>query len=144
MAFGAKKEEVSNKAVTSSTQSVLAKDLSIKGDISCSGLLRVEGHVEGSIKGNGEITISEGATLKAEVDGRKIIVLGKIEGNVKASESIELVSSAQVFGDITTDKISIEEGAVFTGKCITKQLPEKKEEFTAPETKKEENKFVQK
>jgi cytoskeletal protein CcmA (bactofilin family) len=142
MAFGVKKEEVP-KVVTSSTQSVFAKDLSVKGDVSCSGLLRVEGHVEGSIRGNGEITIAEGASLKAEVEGRKVVILGKVEGNIKAIEAVEIISSAQVFGDVTTDKILVEEGAVFTGKCITK-LPEKKEEFIKEEPKKEEGKFVQK
>jgi len=142
MAFGVKKAEVP-KVVTSSTQSVFAKDLSVKGDLNCSGLLRVEGHVEGSIRGNGEITIAEGASLKAEVEGRKVVILGKVEGNIKATEAVEIISSAQVFGDVTTDKILIEEGAVFTGKCITK-LPEKKEEFIKEEPRKEEGKFVQK
>lgn len=142
MAFGAKKVEVP-KVGTSSSQSVFAKDLSIKGDVNCPGLLRVEGHLEGSIRGSGEITISEGATLKADVEGKKIIVLGRVEGNIKATEAVEIVSSAQVFGDVTTDKILVEEGAVFTGKCVTKQ-PEKKEEIIKEEPKKEEGKFVQK
>ena len=142
MAFGIKKEELS-KVGTSSTQSVFAKDISIKGDVTCSGLLRVEGHVEGSIRGNGEITIAEGSSLKAEVEGRKVVILGKVEGNIKATEAVEIVSSAQVFGDVTTDQISIEEVAIFTGKCITKQ-PEKKEEFIKEEPKKEEEKFVHK
>jgi cytoskeletal protein CcmA (bactofilin family) len=142
MAFGAKKEETP-KVSTSSTQSVFAKDLTIKGDIDCSGLLRVEGTVEGSIRGKGEITIAEGSSLKADVEGRKVVILGKVEGNIKATEAVEIVSSAQVYGDVTTDKISIEEGAVFTGKCITKQ-PEKKQEFPKEEPKKEESTFVPK
>ncbi len=139
MAFGAKKETGNVRNTNTTDQSILAKDVTVKGDIICEGLLRIEGKVEGAIKGNGEITIAEGAELKADVEGRKVVVLGKIEGNIKAKESVEIISSAHVFGDITTDKISIEEGAIFTGKCITK-VPEK----TSTEPKKEEKKGVSK
>ncbi len=142
MAFGAKKETNTSRNANATDQSLLAKDVIVKGDIVCEGLLRIEGKVEGAIKGNGEITIAEKADLKADVNGRKIVILGNIEGNIKATESVELIASAHVFGDITTDKISIEEGAVFTGKCITK-VPEKtKPNFT--ETKKEDKKGVSK
>jgi len=136
MAFGSKRE-VSQTGINTSDQSVLAKDIVVKGDLICQGLLRIEGRVEGAIKGNGEITIAEGAELKADIEGRKIIVLGKVEGNIKAKESVEIIASAKVFGDITTDKISIEEGAVFTGKCITK-VPEKTEETSKKEELKKE------
>ena len=140
MAFGAKKETGTQRNINTTDQSVLAKDITVKGDIVCGGLLRIEGKIEGAIKGNGEITIAEGADLKADVEGRKIVVLGKVEGNIKAKESVELISSSHVFGDVTTDKISIEEGAIFTGKCITK-VPEKP---SSTEPKKEEKKGVSK
>ena len=143
MAFGTRKEAGTTRNVNTTDQSVLAKDVAVKGDVICEGLLRIEGRVEGSIKGNGEITIAESADLKADVEGRKVVVLGKVEGNIKAKESVELISSAHVFGDITTDKISIEEGAIFTGKCITK-VPEKEVEIAHTETKKEEKKGVSK
>ncbi|MGC8722190.1 MAG: bactofilin family protein [Caldisericaceae bacterium] len=139
MAFGTRKEET--KEFVSSSQSVFAKDLSIKGDIVCNGLLRIEGNIEGSVKGNGEITVAENATAKAEIEGRKVIVLGRIEGNVKAKESVDIVASGKVFGDVTTDKIAIEEGAVFTGKCITKS-PEPEKPVEAPATLKDDKKGV--
>ncbi len=141
MAFGARKEtNTAARNINTTDQSVLAKDVTVKGDIICEGLLRIEGKVEGAIKGNGEITIAENADLKADVEGRKIVIIGKVEGNIKAKENVELISSARIFGDITTDKISIEEGAVFTGKCTTK-APEKPK---PAETKKEDKKGVSK
>ncbi len=136
MAFGAKKETAARN-VNTSDQSILAKDVVIKGEVFCTGLLRVEGKIEGAIKGSGEITVAENADLKADIEGRKVIILGKVEGNIKATDSVELVSTAKVFGDITTDKISIEEGAVFTGKCVTK-APEKPK-FEEPSSKKDTN-----
>ncbi len=140
MAFGAKKEE--NKEIVSSTQSVFAKDLSVNGDITCDGLLRIEGHIEGSVRGNGEITIAEKATAKAEIEGRKIVVIGRVEGNIKAKESVDVVASAEIFGDITTEKIAIEEGAVFTGKCITKALVPEKPVASPSVPPKDEKKIV--
>jgi len=140
MAFGARKEE--SKEIVSSSQSVFAKDLSVKGDVICNGLLRIEGHVEGSIRGNGEITVAENALAKAEIEGRKVIVLGKVEGNIKAKESVDVVASGQVFGDVTTDKISIEEGAVFTGKCITKSPEPEKPVETPVISAKDDRKVV--
>jgi cytoskeletal protein CcmA (bactofilin family) len=133
MAFGTKKETTARN-VNTSDQSILAKDVVVKGEVFCTGLLRVEGKIEGSIKGSGEITVAESADLKADIEGRKVIILGKVEGNIKASESVELVATAKVFGDITTDKISIEEGAVFTGKCVTK-APEKPKPEESPSKK---------
>ena len=123
MAFGSSKKESVNTQV-SSNQSVLSQDLSVNGNILCSGLMRIEGKVEGSVKGKGEITVAESAQVKADIEAKKVIILGEVQGNIKALESVEIVASGKVYGDITTDKISIEEGAIFTGKCITKS-PEK-------------------
>ncbi len=123
MAFGSSKKE-SIRTQVSSNQSVFSQDLSVNGNILCSGLMRIEGKVEGSIKGKGEITIAESAEVKADIEAKKVVVLGEVRGNIKALESVEIVASGKVYGDIATDKISIEEGAIFTGKCITK-TPEK-------------------
>ena len=139
MAFGSSKKEGVRMQV-SSNQSVLSQDLSVNGNILCSGLMRIEGKVEGSIKGEGEITIAESAKVKADIEAKKVIVLGEVQGNIKALESVEIVSSGKVYGDITTDKISIEEGAIFTGKCITKS-PEK-EKPPLKETGKTQKKSV--
>lgn len=136
MAFGARKEE--GHPQISTTQSVFSKDLMVKGDVVCNGLLRIEGHVEGTVKGDGEVTVAEHSEVVGDVEGRKIIVLGAVRGNITARESVEVVASAEVNGDITTEKLSIEEGAVFNGKCITKV----KEEHKLEEPKKEEKKIV--
>lgn len=134
MAFGQRKEET--KVQVSTTQSVFAKDLSIKGDVFCTGLLRVEGKIEGSIKGSGEITIAENGEVIGDVEGRKVIILGKVKGNIFAKESLEIIASSEVTGDATTEKILIEEGAVFNGKINTKIKEEPKKEEPLKEEKK--------
>lgn len=118
MAFGRREEQ---KEVVSTTQTVIAKDLYIKGDVKCEGVMRIEGAIEGNISGNGEITIAEGGKVKGDIQGRKVIVIGRVEGNITAKESVEVLEHATVIGDITAEKISIEEGATIEGKCITKK-----------------------
>lgn len=133
MAFGQKKEEA--RPQVSTTQSVFAKDLSIKGDIICNGILRIEGHVEGTIKGDGEVTVAEHSEVVGDIEGRKVVVLGKVRGNIVAKEILEVIASSEVVGDVTTEKLSIEEGATFNGKIITKTKEEPKKEPLKEEKK---------
>lgn len=116
MPFGRREEEK-----VSTTQSVIAKDLLVKGDITCEGIMRIEGSIEGNILGNGEITVAETGRVKGDIKGRKVVVMGHIEGNITAKENVEVIEKAVVIGDIVADKISIEEGASVEGKFITKK-----------------------
>lgn len=95
----------------------IGKSVVIKGELSGSEDLYVDGHVEGSIslKDNG-LTIGPNGQVKASVESKVIVVQGKLEGNVQASDRVELRKSAIVTGDITTQRISIEEGAYLKGK----------------------------
>jgi len=95
----------------------IGKSVVIKGELSGSEDLYVDGHVEGSIslKGN-SLTVGPNGQVKASVEARGIVVQGKLEGNVQASDRVDLRKSAVVTGDITTQRISIEEGAYLKGK----------------------------
>jgi len=63
-----------------------------------------------------EVILSEAATIKGDVLARKIIVGGKVEGNIRASELVEIGSRGKVRGDIFTNNLSVTEGAEFNGK----------------------------
>jgi cytoskeletal protein CcmA (bactofilin family) len=95
----------------------IGKSVVIKGELSGSEDLYVDGQVEGSIslKGNA-LTVGPHGQVKATVEAKGIVVQGKLEGNVQASDRVELRKSAIVTGDITTQRISIEEGAYLKGK----------------------------
>lgn len=135
MAFGRKED---TKETFSTTQTVIAKDLSVKGDVNCEGVMRIEGEIEGNIRGNGEITIAETGKVKGDIAARKVIVIGHVEGNIVAKESVELIAQSSVVGDITAEKISIEEGAVIEGKCITKK-PEQPKTTIPPKIEEKPN-----
>src|ERR1022692_4424636 len=95
----------------------IGKSVVIKGELSGSEDLYLDGQVEGSIalKGNSP-TVRPNGQVKASVDAKGVVVQGKLEGNIQASDRVELRKSAIVTGDITTQRISIEEGAFLKGK----------------------------
>jgi len=94
----------------------IGKSVVIRGELSGSEDLYIDGNVEGSIelKGN-RLTIGPNGRVKANVNARSATIQGKLEGNVRASDRVDLKQSAIVQGDIATQRISIEDGAFFKG-----------------------------
>jgi cytoskeletal protein CcmA (bactofilin family) len=95
----------------------IGKSVFIKGELSGSEDLYVDGQVEGSIalKGN-SLTIGPNGQVRAGIDAKGVVIQGKLEGNIQATERVELRKSAIVTGDITTQRILIEDGAFLKGK----------------------------
>jgi len=95
----------------------IGKSVIIKGELSGSEDLYVDGQVEGSIELSGNrLIIGPHGQVRANVNAKGVIVQGKLEGNISASERAELTKSAVVIGDIATQRVAIEEGAYFKGK----------------------------
>src|ERR1700704_3059849 len=86
---------------------VIGQSVVIKGELSCGEDLYIDGHVEGTIdlKGN-RLTIGPNGRVKASVTARVVVVQGKLEGNIQASDRVDLRQSAIVTGDIATHRIS--------------------------------------
>ncbi len=82
--------------------------------------LRISGRFEGSLKTKGTLTIGAKASVMADIDGENIIISGYVKGRIKATSLVALTSTANVSSDIETSRLSIEEGAVFNGKCKIK------------------------
>jgi len=95
----------------------IGKSVIIKGELSGSEDLYVDGQVEGSIELSGNrLIIGPHGQVRANVNAKGVIVQGKLEGNIRASERAELTKSAVVVGDIATQRVAIEEGAYFKWK----------------------------
>lgn len=95
----------------------IGKSLVVKGDLTGSEDLYVDGQIEGSIalKDN-SLTVGPHGQVKASVEAKGVVVQGKLEGNINATERVELRKSAIVTGDIITQRIAIEDGAYLKGK----------------------------
>jgi cytoskeletal protein CcmA (bactofilin family) len=95
----------------------IGKSVVIKGELSGSEDLYVDGTVEGTIQLQGNnLVIGPNGHVHADVNAKGVVVQGKLEGNIRASERTELRKSAVIVGDIATQRIAIEDGAYFKGK----------------------------
>ena len=95
----------------------LHKGSRVSGQLTFQGTARIDGHVDGEIQCYGKLTIGEGAEVRAKISGTIVVVQGRVEGNVTATERIELQSPARVYGNISTPRLIITEGVVFDGDC---------------------------
>ncbi len=95
----------------------LGKGTEFKGVITYYGTIRIDGHVEGEIITERTLIVGESAVLNAEISAGTVVSSGKIAGNVKASEKIQLLPTAIVDGSVKTPLLIIEEGVRFNGNC---------------------------
>jgi len=112
----------------------IGKSVIIKGELSGSEDLYVDGQVEGSIELAGNrLIIGPHGQVRANVNAKGVIIQGKLDGNIRASERTELTKSAIAVGDIVTQRVAIEEGAYFKGKVdIQKDMAKTDGAKTAP------------
>jgi cytoskeletal protein CcmA (bactofilin family) len=113
-------------APVSANLAQIGKSVVIKGELSGSEDLYVDGQVEGSIAlKDHSLTVGPNGQIKASIEAKGIVVQGKLEGNLRASDRVDLRKSAVVAGDIVTQRISIEEGAYLKGKVDIQGKAEK-------------------
>jgi cytoskeletal protein CcmA (bactofilin family) len=94
----------------------IGKSVVIKGELSGSEDLYLDGEVEGSIElRQHRITVGPNGRVKANINASEIVILGKVDGNVHGEERVEVKRSGVLNGDIKTQRILIEDGAYFKG-----------------------------
>jgi cytoskeletal protein CcmA (bactofilin family) len=94
----------------------IGKSVVIKGELNGSEDLTIEGHVEGTIQLRDHVlTIGPNGRIKAQVFAKSVIVLGEVNGNVTASEKVDIRDNGSVDGDIISPRVAIAEGAHFRG-----------------------------
>src|SRR5215213_10010529 len=94
---------------------VLGPDANFKGELSFEKGMRLQGRFEGKITTAGRLHISKEAHMQADVESAAIIVEGDVKGNLTASDRIELKQTARYEGDLRATKLTVDEGAIFSG-----------------------------
>ena len=103
-------------AVPTGEQATIGKSLIIKGELSGSESLFIDGKVEGAITLPGNrVTVGRNGQVAANISAREIVVLGKVRGNCQASDRVDIRSEGSLTGDVIAARISIEDGAFFKG-----------------------------
>ena len=111
-------EPAAPRPVSTSTadQATIGKSLVIKGEVTGSESLYIDGRVEGSINLAGNrVTVGRNGVVSANINAREIVVLGKVRGNLTASDRVDIRSDGSLTGDVVAARISIEDGAFFKG-----------------------------
>ena len=103
-------------AASTADQATIGKSLVIKGEVTGSESLYIDGRVEGSINLSGNrVTVGRNGVVSANINAREIVVLGKVRGNLTASDRVDIRSDGSLTGDVVAARISIEDGAFFKG-----------------------------
>jgi cytoskeletal protein CcmA (bactofilin family) len=98
---------------TNATPSILSKNLRIKGELVSSGMVEIEGLIDGNITGN-SVILREGAEVEGEIVAESLIIKGSFRGNIKA-KNVSISSKARVFGVIEYVCLAVEDGASIEG-----------------------------
>jgi cytoskeletal protein CcmA (bactofilin family) len=100
----------------SGTPGTIGKSVVIKGELSASEDLTIEGQVEGKVElKNNTLTIGANGKIKASVFAKAVIVQGEVTGNINASEKIDIRDAGSVDGDLASPRVAIADGAHFRG-----------------------------
>lgn len=119
--FGGKREGQAEEKV----DTIIGKETVIKGTVQARANLRVEGIIEGDIKGQGAVIIAAGAQVKGNITAKEVSLGGQVIGNVEAQGRLEIFNKGRLQGDIKVGQLVIEEGGIFLGKSEMKAPEEK-------------------
>lgn len=108
----ARNNEVENPAIN-----IIRKGTEIKGDVTCAGDIRIDGVLNGTLNSEGKVVVGQTGIIEGEVTCKNADVSGNIKANIIVKELLQLKATANITGDINTNKLSIEPGANFTGTC---------------------------
>lgn len=96
----------------------------VKGNLHCSSDLRMDGRLEGDLVGQSKVVLGPSAALQGTLSGHHVVIEGTVDGNIVAQEQLHIKKTGVVRGNITTNKLIIEDGAIFDGASITGQKPD--------------------
>ncbi|MFP6881379.1 MAG: polymer-forming cytoskeletal protein [Roseibacillus sp.] len=116
----AKNEKPSKK---SGGANVILSDVEIKGTVKFKNDVVIDGKIDGKIFSDGSVTIGRSATVNAEIRSKCVMVQGCVNGDIYASERLELAENAEVTGDIKAAVLSMEAGAILVGTSAVGSVP---------------------
>jgi cytoskeletal protein CcmA (bactofilin family) len=104
----------------SGTISVLGGGMTVTGDVTGEGELRIEGRVEGSVSTSGRVLVDASGQVEGGIEAEEVIASGKVSGNIKASGAVRLKKGCRVEADVEAPKIELEEGGTVNGRLTMK------------------------
>ena len=103
---------------------VLAEDIEFEGLIEFSDPLMIKGKVVGTINATSDLFIDAGAEVAANIKASRVVIKGKVKGNITAEKIVRVLSSGCLAGDVVTSEFVLDSGCYFSGNCtMTREFP---------------------
>ncbi len=130
-----------NESRKESNMANLTSDANIKGTIKFGQTMRIDGNFEGELlTDNGELIVGKTGNVKANIKVRSAVIEGRVDGNIKASDKVELKQNAHLIGDLQAKTLVVEKGVVLVGQCNVNPEGSKVESQSHKEESKKESK----
>ena len=108
---------------------IFGQQTEFDGKLKTKGSIRIEGTITGTLDADGDVFVGESGVVNSNIEARKIVVAGKVEGNIVAKDKLEILQTGTLEGDIKAKKLVVEEGAKFIGKSAPLEDVKKSKSF---------------
>jgi len=115
---------------STSTPTLISKGCIVEGRIESDVFIRIDGHVKGDVFSGEGLIVGENGLIEGNVHAREVVIFGTVNGTVKA-DSIDIKSSGKILGELHTNSLKVEKGAIYIGNVVMKNNYTKKEIFAA-------------
>ena len=117
-------------------RSTIGRSLVIKGEVSGAEALYIDGRIEGKITlTDHRVTIGRNGSVQADITAREVVVMGKVTGNIECTDRVDIRSEGVVNGNVSTIRISVEDGAVLKGGIQVKSAENNRQNQPQPQAK---------
>src|SRR6202022_4493939 len=107
-------------------QATIGRSVVIKGEVSGSESLYIDGRIEGTVNfADNRVTIARNGSVAANISAGEVVILGKVQGNIQCSDRLEIRSEGSLTGDVVTQRISVEDGAILKGSVQVRAVEHK-------------------
>jgi len=114
-------------------QATIGRTLVIKGEVSGSEALFIDGRVEGTISfPESRVTIGRNGNVAANINAKEVVIMGKVQGNVDCGDRLDIRADGSLTGDVITHRFSVEEGAVLKGGIEVRATEKKAQQQNSP------------
>ena len=109
-------------------QATIGRSVVIKGELSGTESLYIDGRIEGTVNfAEHRVTIGRNGSVAANISAREVVILGKVKGNIQCTDRVDIRSEGSLTGDVITQRISVEDGAILKGSVQVRAAEHKNE-----------------
>jgi cytoskeletal protein CcmA (bactofilin family) len=109
-------------------QATIGRSLVIKGEVTGSESLFIDGRIEGTVNfADHRVTVGRNGNVAASINAKEVVIMGKVNGNVTCTDRVDIRAEGSLTGDVTTHRISVEDGAVLTGSVQVRAADQKQD-----------------